>query len=79
MSWVKSAEALQATEKDMEEVIKALMRATMTQQQTSVEANCCHEEAMAQQQALAQAVAAQQENTCWLSSLQPSSKPHKHK
>lgn len=49
MSWVKSVQALQAAGKDIEEVIKALMQATVTQQQASMEANRRHEEAMAQQ------------------------------
>ena len=68
MSWVKSAQALQTADKGMEEVVKALAQATVTQQQASAESNRRHEEAMAQQQqALAQAIAAQQENTRLLS------------
>ena len=57
MSWVKSAQKLQTTDKGMVEVIKALAQAAVTQQQATVtqqqalaEANRRHEEAMAQQQ-----------------------------
>ena len=59
MSWVKPAQTLQTAHNDMEEVIRALAQATVTQQQASADANRRHEEAMAQQQENTRLLAAQ--------------------